>query len=516
MFYSKNADTYSTDIMKLLLVIILIFLAPLNIFSLDELIIIGREDRWNSLLVENNLERVTGKRGFLDLVLQDAEYARNDQTDMLLHFNFHPPVDSAGNYTVLTEKEVVTPDRSVYGKGSALFKTWSGGIELEPRQGSLFFPGTDWDDFTIEFWLYPAGMENGETIFYWQGRDTVSGESKPQIINCYFEDRRLVWEFTNFFLPPASAVPREQDYIVECRGLNDLIPKEWHHHSIRYDASIGLLEYYVDTVPEAVTHTTESGNEERTIYLPSIGEYSRGTVFIGDYYTGFIDEFRIIRSYLEEPVSTTYRPVQGTAITRPIDLQYTNSRLISIDSEENKPQNSDVYYFYNLSNDYEPLSPASDQWKPFEPGTLFEERLRGRFLQVMVHLFPDGHLEETPSVSEIAITYEPDTPPPPPSLVTATAGKNSVTLNWKPVAEADIGGYIVYYGTSSGRYFGETGSLGASPIDVGNTTTVTLEGLANGTLYFFSVVAYDSSEPPHVSTFSTEVTARPTSLGYKQ
>jgi hypothetical protein len=38
---------------------------------------------------------------------------------------------------------------------------------------------------------------------------------------------------------------------------------------------------------------------------------------------------------------------------------------------------------------------------------------------------------------------------------------------------------------------------------------LTLSGLQNGRLYYFAVVAYDGTEPPHHSGFSREVSARP-------
>ena len=59
----------------------------------------------------------------------------------------------------------------------------------------------------------------------------------------------------------------------------------------------------------------------------------------------------------------------------------------------------------------------------------------------------------------------------------------SVTVAWDP--EAAAAGFVVYYGTSSGAY---TGSA-----DAGNATQKQIDTLADGTLYYFAVVAYDSS-----------------------
>jgi hypothetical protein len=67
----------------------------------------------------------------------------------------------------------------------------------------------------------------------------------------------------------------------------------------------------------------------------------------------------------------------------------------------------------------------------------------------------------------------------------------------------------VYYGTAPGNYHGTGAQRGPSPIDVGPATELELEGLENGRLYYFTVVCYDSTEPPHRSALSREVSARP-------
>ncbi|MFW5747687.1 MAG: hypothetical protein ACOCX6_02700, partial [bacterium] len=73
-------------------------------------------------------------------------------------------------------------------------------------------------------------------------------------------------------------------------------------------------------------------------------------------------------------------------------------------------------------------------------------------------------------------------------------------------------GYLIFYGTRPGRYFGTDSDDGPSPVDAGMNTEFTLEGLENGKLYYFSVAAYDDATPPHRSGFSDEVSARPSVL----
>lgn len=60
-----------------------------------------------------------------------------------------------------------------------------------------------------------------------------------------------------------------------------------------------------------------------------------------------------------------------------------------------------------------------------------------------------------------------------------------VTLLWDANSEADVTGYQVHYGVSSGHY--------DQAINVGNKTTATVSNLTGGTTYFFAVTAYNTA-----------------------
>jgi len=76
----------------------------------------------------------------------------------------------------------------------------------------------------------------------------------------------------------------------------------------------------------------------------------------------------------------------------------------------------------------------------------------------------------------------------------AQATAADVSLAWDPSTTPNIVGYKVYYGNASHTY--------GAPITVGNRTTYTVTGLANGT-YYFAVTAYDAAG--NESDFSNEV-----------
>ena len=80
-----------------------------------------------------------------------------------------------------------------------------------------------------------------------------------------------------------------------------------------------------------------------------------------------------------------------------------------------------------------------------------------------------------------------------------------VTLEWDANTEPDLAGYRIYYDIDSGPPYDGTGALeGTSWINVGNVTTYTLHGLADGVAYFFTATAYDSEGLE--SSYSNEVT----------
>ena len=88
--------------------------------------------------------------------------------------------------------------------------------------------------------------------------------------------------------------------------------------------------------------------------------------------------------------------------------------------------------------------------------------------------------------------------------VVESATTNSATLSWDPNSEANLAGYHVYQGTTSGSY--------GLAVDAGNTTIYTAQNLQAGLTYYWATTAYDSSgnESPPSNEVSLLISALPT------
>ena len=73
-----------------------------------------------------------------------------------------------------------------------------------------------------------------------------------------------------------------------------------------------------------------------------------------------------------------------------------------------------------------------------------------------------------------------------------------LNLAWNASASTNVGGYKLYYGTSTKNY--------TSNIDVGKTTTYKVTGLTNGSKYFFALKAYNTAKSIE-SSYSNEASA---------
>ena len=492
---------------RIVLLLLLCILPSLFLFSLEETVVLGKEDNWSGVTLDNCVFQ-EGREGYLDILLNDNEYADDGSTDLLLHFDSPGEIYSLPNYSTVEYNGEITERVSLAGAGSGVFQHQKETLVLEGNGNSLFYPGVGWKDFSIEFWMYPATLEEGETVMLWQGSRINSKDITHQELRVHVEAQRLTWQFDNMFLPPDMSA-----FSVTVRGLTLLVPRRWSHHLLRFDSSTGLIEYTLNGEPEGIAYATRSGNEDGTVYLPKLGENPESYLILGSYFTGFLDEFRISKRFVTDPSIHKLGKSKGSFTTEPIDLGYTNTRVSHVEIGDSTPGDSDIFYYYRVANDLLDLRLNRVEWQPFSVTGPFPDNVRGKYMQIYGELYPDGSQLHSPVLSYLSVTYEPDLPPLPPSGFMGEGGNSSITLRWDPVPDEDISGYLLYYGDRPGVYFGKDAMEGVSPIDVGNTEGFTLTGMENGKLYYFTLVSYDNADPPHQSDLGAEISVRPSVLG---
>jgi hypothetical protein len=473
--------------------------------------------------------------------------ADESAVDLALSFDQASPAeyrDAQDHYRVETSPalQAAAGRWARYGSGAALFagviaREEAVPLRLSPEQG-LFSYGHGMKDFSVEFWLYPNNLENGEQILAWAAVLPGKNESLQRIF-CEAVRNRIRWSFQNFFAAPGDP---DKALSISLETRKSLIPRTWTHHLVRYDADTGLLEYLVNGELENAAYTTLSGREGGDVYTPYPGR--AGFFVLGGRYSGLIDEFRIYRKAVgapgrgvldaagrgpELPDLVKFPKTGGRFETRTLDLGEPGTMVLRLEASGGRytagsAGRRPVWNSYEGKGDFrfsddsmvqfflrageEPYRFDRIPWVPVTPGTELAG-IRGRYLQLAAVIYPGRDCETGPYLEEIRIVYESNGAPYPPSLVTVRALDGAVELNWRPSPDSDTTGYEVYYGTSAGVYYGEGAVQGNSPIDVGRRTGLRLDGLKNGVLYFFVVAAYDESGVFHAGKFSKEVTARP-------
>jgi hypothetical protein len=442
-----------------------------------------------------------------------------DETDKALYR------DSAGHYRVSASAEIEELDRRYAraGTGAALLNGNSR-ITAEPqRRNSLFAPGNRIGDFTIEFWLFPLNLENGEQVLSWVATKELNGDFIVQRILCTSTRNRLQWSFVNFF----TSTNGSSHISIDFSGNAPVVPKTWSHHLIRFDSVTGMVEYLVDGNSEAIVYATSNRRENGEVYTPIAG--NTGTFILGDSFTGLMDEFKIHRACVGRSSIQKYVPSGGRMESRAVDLGQVNSGVIKIDAlggrisitgggtinefRENGrfrfSDDTEMNFFIRSSEN--PYLLHTKQWVSFTPGTNISG-IQGRYVQIAVDFYPSADGETSPYLEQLRIVYQAGEPPLPPKNFSATAVDGGVLLRWRHSPSTNTVGYLVYYSSVRGELFGTDAMPGQSPIDAGNRTNIFIDGLRNGTLYYFRIAAYDlvtGELSYNVGEFSAEITARP-------
>ncbi|ULQ59380.1 fibronectin type III domain-containing protein [Brucepastera parasyntrophica] len=475
------------------------------VFPEEKVITLGGAKGWEALSFSDGITRGPGQLGFESLILDNKVPAENSAVlDMYIPFDSGGITDQAGNYSVVSSRvlQIETP-RARKGGGAALCNTAGEGLVLQGKPGTLFANPGKAESFTIEFWMYPSVIENGNMLFQWRSSNLERNTSIYQYIHAVLSGNHIEWRFSNIW--------RTQDgryFDVSVSGRKNLMPDTWSFHEISYNANTGLLEYRLDGRTEDIRYITSTGTARGDIYPAIFG--TSAAVELAPDFSGLLDEVRIYRSpappvSLERihAINGKFRPEGGRFESMPIDSGGIMSSLNKITVVSGVPEGTDIAFFVRSGDNFYQWNDVSPEWIPVRPGTPITG-ISGRYFQVAGELYPDGNGDLSPYLTSLSLYYDQDSLPLPPARVSAVAGDASVTLSWISSIDSDTAGYLIYYGEHSGEYLAP-----GSPLDAGKNLSYTITGLKNGKQYYFSIAAYDDSGPGYPGPLSREVYARP-------
>lgn len=414
------------------------------------------------------------------------------------NFNMDMPFEEVGEwspyYRLVRGQLNLSDQEARSGNRSASFQG-NDPIVLEPLANSIFKESTK--SFTIDFWVYPMRMSDGERIFEYSAMVDREGSSVIQSVVADFEKGRIVWYFQNIFSDIYGNIVD-----LQLTG-QPLLKSSWHRHTLRYQDGLSMLEILDDDKVSDVTYATPTGREYPEVYEPNWHQAKQQYLILGAF-SGYLDDFRILPYYQSQFINGRYAD-RGTLITGAYDLKGKKFRSFDLVGENENSSSFNTYLrFAPYRADFQYGKIA---WQRYKSGEIYNGP-SDRYIQFRVDFFAGISAETSPILRDMIITQDTVPPPPTPGHITFEKQANGVLLKWNPLYTGNVAGYRVYFGDQSGNYFGSSKGV-ASPIDVGNVTEYHLEGLETGKMYYFSLSAYSDDPLRGESAFAPETTYLP-------
>jgi len=477
----------------------------------------GIDNGWKDIFELTDTKIQGGPYGRLDVVLSDNSFKADKDTELLLHFDrcTRDSIDvNSDNYTI--DRVNIYPSKNIkkFGDGSCGFLNYDNFIRLNPINESILLNHTLLDSFVIDFYIFPLSVLDGTTVLAYYA-PIVELDGKPSGLKAFFNDGSLHWEFKNVFKI------KDGKYVDVRISENKLTPvDEWHHHAIYYNSKNGLLTSFFDGKLSGLEWLTESREESGTILRGGFSPTLNVPLEIGDSFLGYIDEFRIKR--IRKEISPSNKSLEkllfnlgkyrdkGEIKSKVIDLKNSGSKLIKANWGSVEDNGTAIRVYYRSSCEYFREIDIKPEWEILKNDKVVTDiSNRGRFFQWKAVLYGTEKIY-TPYLLSLDIEFEYNPFPIAPYLLRIVPIDGGVQLFWMKNRENDVKGNKIYYGGSSGYYFGKGSSISDSPSFVGDIDSMKINNLENEKVYFFSITAVDNSDQE--SGFSKELIARPSNI----
>lgn len=504
-----------------------------------------------------NVRHYEDAKGRTLYTLSDLSYDDNRfpyLTDLILSFN-EPATrlikDDSGHYTIRNSSYSLIQGKGVLGSGGAHFFKSDHRVEINTERNLWLGNCEDLGSFTIEFRLFPFSIRDGSVLFSRVG--FLSGRKNG--IEFVMQRGRISVRCYGIFTDSSG---RRFDVFLN-RGTA-LKARRWYHCLLSFDRISGKLAKYLNGMEEEVVYVTKSDEPFNGVFVPSYVCDDLPIAVVGSDFFGYIDELRIThrhfddlekeseiayRNYRELGIIERYPVNREGVITSPVySFPLTGTKVMLLKWDEILKKNTFIWMEFRMSDDLFEGRDDVVKWfriKNNQRGIFLKkidgEYLRGRYYQWRAHLISSPGGKYAPSLYNVELHYQLDSPPKAPFFVELVrTGDRFVEIQWKKNVEHDILGYRIYYGLRSRKYDGIISTLKGKRITNDNASrnaiTVRISNdiieenrsrderniltyplLKNNVLYFFSISAYDSYKPDtkynHESKLSAEISARP-------
>jgi len=180
---------------RTILLVLAALLGAVSAPGLEQTLDLGRDRRWHDMAAYDGVVSVPGRWGLEDLTLDQGGYPVDPDTELLYHFDRTSEGDAVGAWRYAGAGDAaggtgpaVAAAAAALGAGGAAFPGRGSAVALSGPKDGLFAPGATWGDFTIELWLYPATLANGETVLSWEGGAHEGGGVATQALRAYLRD----------------------------------------------------------------------------------------------------------------------------------------------------------------------------------------------------------------------------------------------------------------------------------------------------------------------------------------
>jgi len=483
-------------------IIYLIFvLLVFSAFSITEQTISeGVDNRWDNIYKVENVSRILYKNSY-GFILNENEYKEDNATDLILHFNdvYRESINILGNYTAEEVSYIPNLKEKKLGAASANFSLQHHKISLKPKYNSLFASDSKMGSYSIDFWVYPQSLYEGNTIFSFYGPSYIQEYDKIDYsgIKCYYTGNQIYLEFANIYHIGNEPIKFKID-----TNLKLEIGK-WQHIAFSYNDTTGKFLILKNGSKKRIVWLTDTGNENGTLLKPYISPYVKHSLVIGESFFGNIDEFHISRQFKEIYEARKYVEEHGVLYSKVIDMKYSGSEFKKFLIEYKNEFQTEIIAFVRCSESIFIEDNNEIEWIEISK----VDKLKGRYLQWKLMLLDSYNGEYSPVLYDFKYIYAPNYPPVSPrNLRYSITEDGRVKVEWDKNVELDLKGYYVYYGPKSHYYICGDSIEGSSPIFTKeNFIYLTLPKY---TQYYVSIKAVDNSYGEQKSEFSEEILIR--------